>query len=123
MRRFGHLLDGPVKGLLVCLGGPRKTTQLPDKLQGGRPDLGIYRGRLKVMQGLDVPTHDGPLSEKHFGWVAEKDLADGFVMRVARLDLLRDGVDVAEAALKWAAGEDRIDAGGFVGPIGDLGAR
>src|SRR5260370_37268232 len=51
--------------------------------------------------------------------VAEEDLAYGFVMGVARLDLLREGVDVAEAALEGAAGEDRVDAGGLVGPVGD----
>jgi hypothetical protein len=40
-------------------------------------------------------------------------------MGVAGLDLLREGVDVAEAALEGAAGEDRVDAGGLVGPVGD----
>jgi hypothetical protein len=40
-------------------------------------------------------------------------------MGVAGLDLLREGVDVAEAALQGAAGEDRVDAGGLVGPVGD----
>ena len=40
-------------------------------------------------------------------------------MRVARLDLLGDGVDVAEAALEGAAGEDRVDAGGLVDGVGD----
>jgi hypothetical protein len=39
-------------------------------------------------------------------------------MGVARLGLLRQGVDVAEAALEGAAGEDRVDAGGLVGPVG-----
>src|SRR4051794_13537506 len=58
--------------------------------------------------------------KKHLGWVAEKDLADGFVMGVAGLDLLRHCVDVAEAALEGAAGEDRVDAGGLVGAVGDL---
>ena len=37
--------------------------------------------------------------QEHLGRVAEEDLADGLVMGVARLDLLRDGMDVAEAAL------------------------
>jgi hypothetical protein len=32
--------------------------------------------------------------------LAEEDLADGFVMGVARLDLLRGGVGIAEAALE-----------------------
>ena len=46
-------------------------------------------------------------------------MADGFVMGIERLDLLREGVDVAEAALEGTAGEDRIDAGGLVGAVGD----
>jgi hypothetical protein len=53
------------------------------------------------------------------GGVAEEDLADGFVMGVAGLDLLQEGVDVAEAALGGAAGKDRVDAGGLVGRVGD----
>jgi hypothetical protein len=57
--------------------------------------------------------------QKHLGWVAEEDLADGFVMGVAGLDLLGDGVDVAGAALDGAAGEDRIDAGGLVDGVAD----
>jgi hypothetical protein len=40
-------------------------------------------------------------------------------MRVARLDLLREGVDVAEAALERAPWEDRIDPGCLVGVVGD----
>jgi hypothetical protein len=51
--------------------------------------------------------------------VAEEDLAYGFVMGVPGLDLLGEGVDVAEAALEGAAGEDRVDAGGLAGPVGD----
>src|SRR5260370_36041322 len=51
--------------------------------------------------------------------VAEEDLAYGFVMGVPGLDLLGEGVDVAEAALEGSAGEDRVDAGGLVGPVGD----
>src|SRR5271156_5317850 len=40
-------------------------------------------------------------------------------MRVARLDLLRHCMDVAETALERAPGEDRVDTGGLVGPVGD----
>src|SRR5260370_4102029 len=57
--------------------------------------------------------------QKHLRRLAEQHLADGFVMGVARLDLLREGVDVAEAALEGAAGEDRVDSGGLAGPVGD----
>src|SRR5271167_1658601 len=66
----------------------------------------------------------GSRLKKHLGRVAEQYLADGLVMRVARLDLLREGVDVAEAALEGATGKDRIDSGRLVGPVGDgEGAR
>src|SRR2546423_9576376 len=57
--------------------------------------------------------------QEHLWRVAEEDLAAGFVMGVAGLDLLRQCVDIAEAALEGAAGEDRVDAGGFVSPVGD----
>jgi len=40
-------------------------------------------------------------------------------MDVARLDLLRNRVDVAEPPHERAAGEDRIDSRGFVGVVGD----
>src|SRR5215469_15170154 len=56
--------------------------------------------------------------QKHLGRVAEENLADGFIVGVARLDLLRQCVDVAEPALERAAGEDRIDPGRLVGPVG-----
>ena len=51
--------------------------------------------------------------QKHFGRLTEQHLTDGFVIRVARLDLLGDGVDVAEAALEGTAREDRVDAVGL----------
>jgi hypothetical protein len=60
----------------------------------------------------------GPLSaeqlKEYFGRVAEEDAAGGFVIGVARLDLLLDDVEVAEAALQRAAGQDRVDAGGCI---------
>jgi hypothetical protein len=56
---------------------------------------------------------------KYLRRVAEQHLADGFVMDVARLDLLGDGVDVADAALERAFREDRVDCGGFEGGVGD----
>ena len=46
-------------------------------------------------------------------------MADGFIMRVERLDLLRQVVYVEEAALDGVAGGDRVDDGGLVGPGGD----
>src|SRR5467141_3086044 len=61
----------------------------------------------------------GTALEKHLGRVAEQYLADGLVMGIARLNLLREGVEVAEAALERAPREDRIDPGGLVGPVGD----
>jgi hypothetical protein len=61
----------------------------------------------------------GRTLKEHLRRVAEQHLADGFVVGVARLDLLGDGVDVAEAALEGAAGEDRIDAGGLVDGVAD----
>jgi hypothetical protein len=56
--------------------------------------------------------------QKDLRRVPEEDLTDGFVMGVARLDLLRNGVDVAEAGLERVAGEDRVNAGGLVGGVG-----
>src|SRR5205807_5898516 len=72
-----------------------------------------------VWQGMGRAAGLWETLKEHLGWVAEENLADGFVMGVARLDLLREGVDVAEAALEGAAGEDRINAGGLVGSVGD----
>src|SRR5215469_14338193 len=57
--------------------------------------------------------------QEHLRRGAEKHLPDGLVMGVARLDLLRDGVDVAEAALERAAGKDRVDPSSLVSPVGD----
>src|SRR6185437_6220130 len=59
------------------------------------------------------------LSREHrrVGIEAEQDLADAFVMDVACLDLLRDGVDVAEAALKGLGVEDRSRAGHVIGGV------
>src|ERR1700733_13527332 len=44
-------------------------------------------------------------------------------MRLTRLDLLRQGMDVAEASLERGAGEDRRSAGGLVDVVGDLDRR
>jgi hypothetical protein len=123
VRCRGYLFDGAVKSRLVGFRGPRKTAQLADELERRSSDLLVRRRRLEVVQCLDVTTHDRVLVdavlEEHLGRLAEEDLADGFVMGVARLDLLGQCVDVAEAPLERAAGEDRVDAGGFVGPVGN----
>ena len=50
-----------------------------------------------------------PLLEKHLGWVRQEDSADGLVMHVARLDLLRYGAELAETALERTARKDRVD--------------
>ena len=84
-----------------------------------RLDL-IFSLIFPVRQGMGRGAGLWATLEEHLGRVAEEDLADGFVMGVARLDLLRQGVDVAEAALEGAAGEDRVDAGGLVGAVGDI---
>src|SRR5437868_3878613 len=78
----------------------------------------IFSLSFPVWQGMGRGTGLETLKE-HLGRVAEENLADGFVMGVARLDLLGEGVDVAEAALEGAAGEDRFNAGGLVGSVGD----
>ena len=41
----------------------------------------------------------------------------------ARLDLLRQSVDVAEAPLEGATREDRIHPGGFIGEVRHLDRR
>ncbi len=52
---------------------------------------------------------------------AEQDLPDRLEMRAACLDLLRERVHVAEAALERAAQKDRVDARGLVGEVRHLG--
>src|SRR5450631_4203449 len=51
----------------------------------------------------------------------EDHLADVFVMRVAGLDLLRNGVHVAEAALEFVGAEHRRGAGHVIGGIDHRG--
>src|SRR6266849_10886440 len=51
----------------------------------------------------------------------EDHLADVFVMRVAGLDLLRDGVHIAEAALESVGAEHRRGAGHVIGGIDHRG--
>lgn len=43
-------------------------------------------------------------------------------MRGPRLDLLGEGVDVLEAAIEWAVGENRAEAGCAMRPIGGFDA-
>ena len=47
----------------------------------------------------------GAALKKHLRRLAEQHLADGFVMGVAGLDLLREGVDIAEVALEGVPGK------------------
>ena len=50
-------VDGPVERLPIGGGRVRGAADLPHVLERGRPDLLIGRGRLEVVQGLDVPAH------------------------------------------------------------------
>src|SRR5271165_622163 len=59
--------------------------------------------------------------KKHLGRHAEQDLPDRLEMGAACLDLLRERVHVAEAALERAAREDRVDARSLVGEVCHLG--
>src|SRR5260221_7139142 len=52
---------------------------------------------------------------------AEEELADGFEMRGAALELLRHRVNVAEAALERVAGKDRGGAGRVIGGVDHRG--
>src|SRR3982074_3979144 len=60
------------------------------------------------------------LHERAVGIAVQHHAADGLEMRLARLDLLRQRMDVAEAALERRAEEDRPSAGGLVEPVGCL---
>src|SRR6202011_2996180 len=59
--------------------------------------------------------------KKHLWRHAEQDLPDRLEMGAASLDLLRERVHVAEAALERAAREDRVDARCLVGEVRHLG--
>ena len=59
------------------------------------------------------------LLEEYFGRVAEQHLADGLIMRVARLDLLGEGVDIAKPTLERAPRKDRVDPRGLVSVVGN----
>src|SRR5260370_39166944 len=59
--------------------------------------------------------------KKRLGRHAEQDLPDRLEMGAACLDLLRERVHVAEAALERAAREDRVDARSLVGEVCHLG--
>ena len=54
MRGLRHLFHRAAESGFVCFGGPRESAQLADELQGGCADLLLGRGRLEVMQRLDV---------------------------------------------------------------------
>src|SRR5260370_28517400 len=79
----------------------------------------IFSLSFPVWQGMGRGAGLWETLKEHFRWVAEQHFSDGFVMGVPRLDLLREGGEVAEAAFEGAAGGDRVDAGGLVGPVGD----
>jgi hypothetical protein len=61
-----------------------------------------------------------PFSKKHGRRLAKQDLPNRLEMRATRLDLLGQGVDVAEAALVGAARENCIDAGRSIAEVGDI---
>jgi hypothetical protein len=61
-------------------------------------------------EGKPLHTFPDHALEKILGRHAEQDLPDLFEMGGACLDLLRERVHVAKAALEGATREDRIDA-------------
>ena len=59
-------------------------------------------------------------SKENLRRVTHENLANGFEMRISGLNLLREGMNIAKAALKSAIRKYRIDASLFVNPIGDF---
>ena len=53
----GNLVDRAVERDLIGARWPIHAAQLTDELKGGCADLIWGRGRLKVREGLDIPTH------------------------------------------------------------------
>src|SRR5579859_3426267 len=66
-------------------------------------------------------TPEARLEKRGLRLQPEQILADELVMRFATLELLRDGVDVAEASLERAILEDRVRAGQAVRGVDDRG--
>src|SRR5712692_7489819 len=60
------------------------------------------------------------LEKRRVGFEPQKKLAHGLVMRSTALQLLGDGMHVAQAALEWIASEDRRRTGGVVTGVGDI---
>src|SRR6185312_16642591 len=84
------------------------------------PVVGKPRGGLRATwPGAGAPARFGVLQEQPVRVAVEHDPADGLKMRVARLDLMRQGVDVTEAALERRADEDGRHAGGLIDVVGD----
>src|SRR3954454_1158922 len=77
----------------------------------GRPSTGSKPGSLRSK---------GSAEEAVVRVAVQHNLADRLEMRLARLDLLRQGVDVAEAPLERRAEEDRRGAGRLVDRVGDV---
>jgi hypothetical protein len=51
------LIDGDLKGGLVGFGGLPETAHLAHELQRSLMDLSLAGGRVKVVEGLDIPAH------------------------------------------------------------------
>src|SRR4051812_680287 len=66
------------------------------------------------------PANKPSAEESILGVAVQHDLTDRLEVRLARLDLLRQRVDVAEAALERRAEEDRRGAGRLVDRVGDF---
>ncbi len=56
------LSTAPIEGDLIGLGRPGEAAQLADELQGGQVDFFLRGGRVKIVQRLDIATHDRPHS-------------------------------------------------------------
>jgi hypothetical protein len=75
LRSLRHLLHRPVESRLVYLGGPRKSAQLANELQGGCPDFLVGRRRPEVVERFYVTAHANPLAfrtiqvERQLGWL------------------------------------------------------
>src|ERR1700716_1209710 len=77
--------------------------------------------RRKRSAGNNAPRLAGsPWSCKNQVWLEAQQVAAGFLqMRFATLHLLREGANVAHAALEWASIENGTCAGNLPGRVGD----
>src|SRR5262249_49439187 len=69
-----HLLDGLIERQFVAFRRPREAGKLAHELERSGLDLGVSRGRFKVIEGLDASTHEHLRSRAP--WVAS-DAFDG----------------------------------------------